>query len=120
MIHVIAAATVTLLSGASTVCHTLVSHLQIFVYFGCTGLSLEAGSRGYSSLQWAGFSLWWLLCSWSPGSRAWELQQLWHVGSESVGSVVVAHGLSCSETCGIFQDQGSNLCPLVDRWILGR
>ena len=45
MIHVKAAATVTLLSGASTVCHTLVSHLQISVYFGCTGLSLEAGSR---------------------------------------------------------------------------
>ena len=76
--------------------------------------------QAYSSLQWAGFSFWWLICLWSPGSRAWELQQLWHVGSESVGSVVAAHGLSCSETCGIFQDQGSNLCPLVDRWILGR
>ena len=23
-----------------------------------------------------------------------------------------AHGLSCSEACGIFPDQGSNLCPL--------
>ena len=119
MIHVAAAATVTPLSEASPVCHTLVRHLKIFVYFGCTGLSLEAGSRGYSSLQWAG-SLWWLLWSWSLGSRAWELQQLWRVGSESVGSVVVAHGLGCSETCGIFQDQGSNLCPLMDRWILRR
>ena len=28
------------------------------------------------------------------------------------GLVVVTHGLSCSMTCGIFQDQGSNLCPL--------
>ena len=28
------------------------------------------------------------------------------------GSVVVAHGLSCSAACGIFPDQGSNLCPL--------
>ena len=27
-------------------------------------------------------------------------------------SVVVAHRLSCSTTCGIFPDQGSNLCPL--------
>ena len=27
-------------------------------------------------------------------------------------SVVVAHGLSCSAACGIFPDQGSNLCPL--------
>ena len=29
-----------------------------------------------------------------------------------MGSVVVAHGLNCSEACGIFQDQGSNLCLL--------
>ena len=28
------------------------------------------------------------------------------------GSVVVAHGPSCPAACGIFPDQGSNLCPL--------
>ena len=44
-----------------------------------------------------GFSLWWLLLLWSIGTWA---------------SVVVAHGPSCSATCGIFLDQGSNLCPL--------
>ena len=33
-------------------------------------------------------------------------------GLQSTGSVAVVHGLSCSETCGIFPDQGSNLCPL--------
>ena len=33
-------------------------------------------------------------------------------GLESTGSVVVVHGLSCSTACGIFLDQGSNLCPL--------
>ena len=27
-------------------------------------------------------------------------------------SVVVAHGLRCSAACGIFLDQGLNLCPL--------
>ena len=27
-------------------------------------------------------------------------------------AVVVAHGLSCSASCGIFLDQGSNPCPL--------
>ena len=37
----------------------------------------------------------------SCGSRALECS-----------SVVVAHGLSCSVTCEIFPDQGSNLCPL--------
>ena len=35
-----------------------------------------------------------------------------------VGPVVVACGLSCSIACGIFLDQGSNLCPLIDRQIL--
>ena len=29
-----------------------------------------------------------------------------------VASLVVAHGLSCPATCGIFLDQGSNLCLL--------
>ena len=29
-----------------------------------------------------------------------------------MGSVVVAHGLSCSAACGIFPDQGSNPCLL--------
>ena len=28
------------------------------------------------------------------------------------GSAVVAHRTNCSTTCGIFLDQGSNLCPL--------
>ena len=31
---------------------------------------------------------------------------------EHVGSVVVAHGLSCSMACGIFLEQGLNLCLL--------
>ena len=51
--------------------------------------------------------------------QARGLQQLWHVCSavvdhrlQSTGSVVVAHGLSCSAACGIFPDQGSNPCPL--------
>ena len=34
---------------------------------------------------------------------SWALEQ---------GSVVVAHGLSCAEACGIFPDQGLNLCSL--------
>ena len=29
-----------------------------------------------------------------------------------LGSVVAAHGLSCSVACGIFLDQGLNSCPL--------
>ena len=30
---------------------------------------------------------------------------------QSLGSIVVLHGLSCSTACGIFPDQGSNWCP---------
>ena len=37
---------------------------------------------------------------------------LWGRGSRREGSVVVAHGLSCSAACGIFPDQGSNPCLL--------
>ena len=37
---------------------------------------------------------------------------LWSTGSRRTGSVVVAHGLSCSVACGILPDQGSNPCPL--------
>ena len=39
--------------------------------------------------------------------QACGLQQL-----QPMGSVVVALGLSCSIACGIFLDQGSNLCAL--------
>ena len=34
------------------------------------------------------------------------------LGLKSIGLVVVQHGLSGSMTCGIFPDQGPNLCPL--------
>ena len=33
-------------------------------------------------------------------------------GSRRAGSVIVAHGPSCSAACGILPDQGSNPCPL--------
>ena len=33
-------------------------------------------------------------------------------GSRRAGSVIVAHGPSCSVACGILPDQGSNPCPL--------
>ena len=65
-----------------------------WVFAAAWGLSLVAASGGYSLLQHAGFSLQWLLLLWS------------------MGSVVVAHGLSRSVACGIFPDQGSNQCPL--------
>ena len=61
--------------------------------------SVVAASRGHSSSRCAGLS----------PSRPLLLRS---TGSSRAGSVIVAHGLSCSEACGIFPDQGLNPCPL--------
>ena len=63
------------------------------------GLPLVAESGGHSSSRCTGLSLSRPLLLWSTGSRR-------------AGSVVVAHGPSCSAACGIFPNQGSNPCPL--------
>ena len=63
------------------------------------GLSLVVASGGHSSSRCAGLSL----------SRPLFLRS---TGSRRAGSVIVAHGPSCSLACGIFPDQGSNPCPL--------
>ena len=63
------------------------------------GLSPVVASGGHSSSRCTGLSLSRLLLLRSTGSRR-------------TGSVIVAHGPSCSTACGIFPDQGSNLCPL--------
>ena len=70
-----------------------------WVFVATHRLSLVVVSRGYYPLQGTGFSLWRLLLLGSTDSMC-------------EGSVVVAHGLSCSAAHGIFPDQGSNLCPL--------
>ena len=63
------------------------------------GLSPVAASGGHSSSRCAGLSL----------SRPVLLRS---TGSRRAGSVIVAHGPSCSTACGIFPDQDSNPCPL--------
>ena len=70
-----------------------------WVFVSVRGLSLVAASGGRSSWQCAGLSL----------SRPFLLRS---TGSRCTGSVVVAHGPSCSVACGIFPDQGPNPCPL--------
>ena len=70
-----------------------------WVFVSVRGLSLVAASGGHSSSRCAGLSPSWPLLLRSTGSRR-------------TGSVVVAHGPSCSTACGIFPDQGSNPCPL--------
>ena len=63
------------------------------------GLSPVAASGGHSSSRCAGLSL----------SRPLPLRS---TGSRRAGSVIVAHGPSCSAACGILPDQGLNPCPL--------
>ena len=70
-----------------------------WVFISARGLSLVAASGGPSSSLCAGLSL----------SRPLLLRS---TGSRRAGSVVVVHGPSRSAACGIFQDQGSNPCPL--------
>ena len=81
-------------------------NLFIYIYFwlcwvfvSVRGLSPVAASGGHSSSRCAGLSLLRPLLLRSTGSRR-------------AGSVVVAHGLSCSAARGILPDQGSNPCPL--------
>ena len=69
-----------------------------WVFVSVRGLSLAVASGGHSSSRCAGLSP-----SQSPLLRS--------TGSRRAGSVIVAHGPSCSTACGIFPDQGSNPCP---------
>ena len=77
----------------------LINFWLCWVFVSVRGLSLVAASGGHSSSQCAGLSLLLPLLLRSTGSRC-------------AGSVVVAHGPSCSVACGIFPDQGSNPCAL--------
>ena len=70
-----------------------------WVFISVRGLSPVGASGGHSSLWCTGLSLSQPLLLWSTGSR-------------HAGSVIMAHGPSCSAACGIFPDQGSNPCPL--------
>ena len=86
--------------------NTLFYFVYLFIYFwlcwvfvSVRGLSLVVASGGHSSSQCAGLSL----------SRPLPLRS---TGSRRAGSVIVAHGPSCSAARGIFPDQGSNPCVL--------
>ena len=63
------------------------------------GLSPVAASGGHSSSRCVGLSL----------SQPVPLRS---TGSRRAGSVVVAHGPSCSVACGILPDRDTNPCPL--------
>ena len=90
-------------------------NLFLFIYFWLRWVFVAAqafsscGERGLllgaQASHWGGFS-----CeAWGLGARASVVAAR---GLQSAGSVAVVHRLSCSTACGIFPDQGSNLCPL--------
>ena len=89
------------------ICSSVASVYYFWLCWVCVarcGLSLVVASGGHSSLHCSG-----LLCC-TTGA-------LGHSGFSSCGSWALEHGLnSCgtcgSMACGIFPDQGSNLCPL--------
>ena len=89
-----------------------------WVFVAVRGLSLVAGS-GLLFVVVHGLLIAVASLVAEHGLQACGLWQLWHTGSvvvarglQSAGSMVAAHGLSCSAACGIFPDQGSNPCPL--------
>ena len=79
---------------------THLEELLVFIYFYLCwssllhGLFSSCGEGGCSSLWCMGFSL-----------QSFLLLQ-------STGSVGLVHRLSCSVACGIFLDEGTNLCLL--------
>ena len=65
----------------------------------CVRVFSSCGKRGHSSSRCAGL----------PLSQPLLLRS---TDSRRAGSVIVAHGPSCSAVCGILPDQGLNPCPL--------
>ena len=88
-------------------------YLFIYLFLAVLGLrfvqgpSLVAASGGHPSSRCGGHSS--SRCVGLSLSRPLLLRG---TGSRRAGSVVVAHGPSCSVACGILSDQGSNPCPL--------
>ena len=68
-----------------------------WVFAAALGLSLVAASRGHSLVA---------VCRLLIAVTCYRAQAVGCAGSG------VVHRLSCSEACGIFPDQASNLCPL--------
>ena len=75
-------------------------HVLAIVHMHCSlRLSLVVVSRGYSGC-----------CAQVSHCGFFSCCRTWALGL--MGSIVAAHELSCSVACGIFLNQGSNLCLL--------
>ena len=96
-----------------------------WVFVAVRRLSLVAVSRGYSSLQCAGFSLQWLLLLWITGSRCagfsscgtWA-QQLWLAGSRVQAQQLWCTGLVVWRHVGSSRTRARTRVPCIGRQIL--
>ena len=81
--------------------------IYLFIYLFMAVLGLRFCARAFSSC-----SEWGPLFIAARGPLTIAASLVGSTGSRRAGSVVVAHGRSCSAACGIFPDQGLNPCPL--------
>ena len=96
-----------------------------WVFVAVCGLSLVAMSRAYTSLQCAGFSLWWFLLLWSTGSRhvgfsscgTWA-QQLWIAGSTAQAQQLWCTGLVALQHVGSSRTKARTRVLGIGRQIL--
>ena len=79
---------------------------HLCIYFGVHWVFTAAHGIFFSCGEWG------LLSSCSVQASHCMVSLVRSMALGHMGSEIVAHGLSCSEACGIFLDQASNLCPL--------
>ena len=96
-----------------------------WVFFATRGISLVVVSGGYSSLQFVGFSLWWLLLLRSTGSRSVgfsscgaRAQQLWLTGSRVQAQQLWRTGLVAPQHVGSSRTRARTHVPCLGRQIL--
>ena len=98
---------------------TMIRPVQVFfLFFGCAGSGLLQGLFSSCSV-WASHCSGFCWCeAWALAAQASVLGARGLTSCSSwaldIGSTAVVHRLSCSTACGIFLDQGLNLCLL--RW----
>ena len=96
-----------------------------WVFVAAHRLSLLVVSRGYSSLQCMGFSLWWLLLLPSMGSRCMGFsscgrgaQQLWHLGCRVQAQQLWHPGFVAPQYVGSSWTRARARVLCVGRWTL--
>ena len=88
------------------------------VFIAALGLSLVAGSRGYSLSQCEGFSPQWLLLQWSTGSRHTSFSNCSPQAQELGLSNCGTWALVALQPVGFSQTRDQTGVPCIARWLL--